>query len=315
MVRRMTPAQYQSFLRQEQAKQKRAIDQYNRQVKQHNDKVVRDINNYNRAVDVENRRRANNLNKAVNQYNQAVNNHNNQVRLNRQKMIQEINYLKSRAVSTQYVVVKNSTSKLYDSLDGFEKNAKQEFLAQLAARESQNSIDVFNTLTDQENTTIHTVKVDMEEQAVSQILENVSEDLHNRWKGAIFALKPENPDAARHFCASIREVFTEILENFAPDNDVKNMEDCHFTLEGKPTRKSKLIYLLSKNGAVDTGGIENFVDNDIKNITDLFGVFNQATHGAAGRHNMNTLLAIKNRVMAGIIFLSTVLVHTAEATS
>ena len=48
-----------------------------------------------------------------------------------------------------------------------------------------------------------------EDIALGDKLFKVSDDLGNRWKGAVFALNPNNPDAARHFCTSAREIIKE----------------------------------------------------------------------------------------------------------
>ena len=61
MVRRMTPAQYNAWVRQENARRKRAVDTHNaeaRRVNAHNERVLKD---HKRRVDAYNRRvRANN---------------------------------------------------------------------------------------------------------------------------------------------------------------------------------------------------------------------------------------------------------------
>ncbi|WP_312794617.1 hypothetical protein [Tianweitania sp.] len=36
----------------------------------------------------------------------------------------------------------------------------------------------------------------------------------------MYALNPVNTDAARHFCTSVREIFTEILDRWADDKAV-----------------------------------------------------------------------------------------------
>ncbi|MER9863003.1 hypothetical protein [Mesorhizobium sp. M0185] len=48
--------------------------------------------------------------------------------------------------------------------------------------------------------------------------------------------------------------------------------------QGKPTRKAKIRYLLGKKGMLHDK-LEVFIETDITNIVQLFGVFNQATHG------------------------------------
>lgn len=70
----------------------------------------------------------------------------------------------------------------------------------------------------------------------------VSEDLMNRWKGAVYALNPQNPDAARHFCTSTREIFTEFIEFKAPDNAV-----VQYNPNASKTDTDSLVYLQETN--------------------------------------------------------------------
>ena len=75
MVRRVTPSQLRSQLRQAQAKRKQAIDKLNRDVRTYNQKVRSEVNRYNQAV---------------NQYNAKVRAHNSRVRANRNRLRQEL---------------------------------------------------------------------------------------------------------------------------------------------------------------------------------------------------------------------------------
>ncbi|MBX3059321.1 MAG: hypothetical protein KF770_22860, partial [Anaerolineae bacterium] len=131
-----------------------------------------------------------------------------------------------------------------------------------------------------------------------------SSELDDRWRGALFSLNPSNPDAARHFCTSAREIFTRILEISAPDMEViTQMSGCDLTDQGKPTRRSKLRYLLRRKGMTDKV-LEDFVEQDLENIVQLFQVFNDGTHGSAGKFDSSKLASIKRRVEDGIMFLS-----------
>ena len=49
-----------------------------------------------------------------------------------------------------------------------------------------------------------------------------------------------------------------------------------------------------------------FVENDVDDILQLFKVFNEATHGTAGKHAFSKLQAIRQRVEGGIMFLAAV---------
>ena len=49
--------------------------------------------------------------------------------------------------------------------------------------------------------------------------------------------------------------------------------------------------------------LEQFVEDDIENIVQLFNVFNKGTHGAAGTFDLPQLGAVRKRVENGIMFL------------
>jgi hypothetical protein len=63
--------------------------------------------------------------------------------------------------------------------------------------------------------------------------------------------------------------------------------------------------MLSKAGLNIPDAVD-FVDENVKNILQLFRTFNDGTHGSAGRFSNEKLLAIKNRVEDGIIYLTTI---------
>jgi hypothetical protein len=145
---------------------------------------------------------------------------------------------------------------------------------------------------------------DLQNTAITNELSLISEDLNSRWMGAVFSLNPRNPDAARHFCTSAREVITRILEIKAPDAEVITaLPECQKTDQGKPTRRAKVRFLLHQKGMYDDT-LEEFVEQDIENIVELFRVFNAGTHGSAGTFNLLTLSSIKRRVEDGVVFLS-----------
>lgn len=57
----------------------------------------------------------------------------------------------------------------------------------------------------------------------------------------LYALNPQNPDAARHFCTSARECIVKILDVAAPDDVVvQRLPNPQWTDDGKLTRRSKL---------------------------------------------------------------------------
>ena len=276
MARRISTSQLRSELRRAQQKQRQAI---------------------------------NKLNQAVNKYNQAVRTHNARVRANRQRLKSELARLSRQQTTTRYVVYTTSVQTLHQTYYRLEQQAEiQQWgpiynrVLDLSERETANSLEVTNrllgTVSDSEE------HVDgLQDAALANQLRVISEDLDDRWQGAVFALNPSNPDAARHFCTSAREILTQILEVKASDAEVMNLlPDCDKTELGKPTRRSKIKYLLHRRG-LTKGPLEEFVEHDMENIVQLFRVFNDGTHGSAGRYNFPQLGAIKKRVEDAIVFL------------
>ena len=97
---------------------------------------------------------------------------------------------------------------------------------------------------------------------------------------------------------------TQILEIKAPDTEViRVLPECDRTDQGKPTRRAKIKFFLHQKGMTDDA-LEDFVEQDIENIVQLFGEFNAGTHGAAGKFDLLTLSSIKRRVEDGVVFLS-----------
>lgn len=174
-------------------------------------------------------------------------------------------------------------------------------VSELPARENANSLEVIAGLQTPHPDGHTPFQIDT---AITNELRLISNDFHERWHGAIFSLNPRNPDAARHFCTSAREILTGILELRIPDAAVLAIHpNCARTQDGKPTRRAKVRFALQQKGIL-SDAMEEFVNKDIDNVVELFTVFNQATHGAAGRFGMQQLVSIKKRVEDGILFLT-----------
>lgn len=279
-------------MRQLQNEQKRAIEKYNREVKQHNQSV----------------------NRAINKYNSEVRLYNSRLRTHQQKVQSEFRKLQSNTRTIKYNLVYTSSVTLnshYQSLESRESDYIKlqngsDFL-DLSERENANSLNVTNILeSTEENDFININPALLNDSKITDTLTIISPELQSRWRGALFALNPNNPDAARHFCTSVREVFVQILEITAPDDAVFSQNpSCELTENGKPIRREKIKYLLYNAGLIDDLALQ-FVNEDVENILKLFREFNDGTHGSAGRFSIDRLLAIKNRVEDGISYLYTI---------
>lgn len=293
MAKRYSASQIRNKIRQAQQKQQQAIRKYNQEVR-----------SYNRGVKA-----------AVNKYNQAVRAHNSRIRANRQRIKNELIRLSSQSSTTKnhYVVYRSSVETLhksYSRLDNFAEShqldSRYNRLLDLSERETANSLVVTNRILGDKKAG-ETPAEELESAEIQESLQKISPDLDDRWKGAVYALNPNNPDAARHFCTSAREILTNILDIKAPDDKVfALLPDCDTTDRGNPTRRSKIRYFLQCQ-EISESTLEDFIENDLENIVQLFRIFNDGTHGSAGTFDLQKLNDIKKRVEDGILFLTEII--------
>jgi hypothetical protein len=111
---------------------------------------------------------------------------------------------------TRYVAFRASVQTLNSAYLSLERRAEAHLgssynhVLDLSEREAANSVDVANTLVGSPPDVV--VSSDgLEDAQLTYELRRISEDLDDRWRRAIFALNPRNPDAARHFCTSARD--------------------------------------------------------------------------------------------------------------
>lgn len=281
MARRISTSQLKSKLRQIESKQRQAINNYNRAVRSYNAEVKKRIDAYNRAV---------------RSYNSAV-------KHNKQIIDREIRKLNSHSSThVTYRVSLNAMQQHYNVInsiygEGVEVTSEQNHILDLIEQEHANGLIMASIIESDEMPEENTQDLELG----SKLL-NISTDLHNRWRGAVFALNPQNPDAARHFCTSARELFTEFIECKAPDNEVFAYNpSCERTDRGNATRREKIKYMMRALDMDDS--VAEFADANIQNILELFHVLSDGTHGTAGRYEYEKLVQVKKRVEQGINFL------------
>ena len=288
MAKRISPSQFRQLVNKVNRENKRAVDNYNREVKKHNSAVKKNIANYNREVrkfNAEQERKRLKLNQAIRSFNSSR--------------------------TTQTIVYRQSVVRLersYQVLEDFNQRnsdigeSGSKFFEDYPTQETKNSIELYNSISgidegeyiDPDN---------LQQTYLGNKLNQLSSDLGKRWKGALFSLNPINPDACRHFCTSVREVFIQILDIKAPDTAVLNLyPDCEL-YKGRPTRRFKVKYLLSQK-TIEAEELENFVEDDIDDILNLFRTLNDGTHGSAGKMTIQQLVKLKKRVEDSIDFIS-----------
>ena len=236
--------------------------------------------------------------------NREIHNYNSKMQHNRQIVLRELKKLQTHSTMTirsSYTISLDAMQKHYVTIGNVYQNEsltpQQEYILNLIEQEQANGLITANIVENNDFPAENTDDIE-----IGAKLQHVSDDLNNRWKGAVFAINPQNPDAARHFCTSAREIFTEFIELKAPDEAVFQYNpNCQKTNQGNATRREKIKYMM-RNSNMDESVI-SFAESDITNILELFHVLSDGTHGPAGRYSYQNLLQVKKRVEQGIYFL------------
>lgn len=295
----MTPSQFSSHLRELEAKRRQAIQKAQHELRQYEQKLNREIQQRNQAYK-----------RAIDQYNRDVRAYNRQVETNRQRIRHALQQLSRVNVTTHCTVLHSSTHALNEAYVRLQQQPRMagaageyDSLLGYAEHENANSLGVTNALLG--GAPEHPPAEDeLSVTAITLELSRIQLDLDSRWHGAVYALNPRNPDAARHFCTSSREIITTILHLKASDADIlAHNPGCEKDQNGRPTRRSRIHHCLKRKGlAIDA--LEDFVEQDIKNVIDLFDVLSAGTHGRAGKYGFTELVPIKQRVEDAILFLA-----------
>ena len=293
MARRMSRSQMQSKLRQAQASRRQAVQKVNNAIRKYNNEV---------------RSRNARVNTAINNYNREVRAHNARVRANQSRLRSALSRLSRQTVTVRYTTVHHSVLDLTRAYNRVDASNADPFLSDLAERETANSAQVLNSLLEDKDDPTG-ASADFTNTTVGDFLVGISPDLNDRWGGALFALHPSNPDAARHFCTSSREIIATILEIEAPNDEVRQrIPNCELTPQGTPSRRAKLQFMLQRQGKADDA-LEDFAETNIADVLNLFPMLNAGAHGPAGKYSMTQLSAIKNRVEGSIEFICEIARH------
>ena len=125
-------------------------------------------------------------------------------------------------------------------------------------------------------------------------IRNINPDWLILLHGAQNSLNSRNPDKIRHTIASLRELITQILHYFSPDDEVKRKyQDEKYYNDGKPTRRTRIEYILM-NKYENTPLVE-IIDKDISSILALFDIYQKGTHEVISFLNDDDLLYILKR--------------------
>lgn len=246
----------------------------------------------------------NQFKQSVNNYNRAVRQYNTDVRNAKNKIQRELNKMGSinYTVKTNYYI---STKVVHDTYtkvsDFYNKGYIDDNLFNAIENEDANNLELSNVVLN--NYEVENYDIELDESNISAKLIKISEDLDCRWRGALFSLNPNNPEAARHFCTSTREILKVLIDDGIKDKDViATNPQCEKTKNGTPTRKEKIKYAMNKKG-INNELIIDFTDSNIENTVSLINELSNGTHGHANKYSLNQLKSFKKRFEDSINFV------------
>ncbi|MGI9065824.1 MAG: hypothetical protein ACR2HX_05390 [Pyrinomonadaceae bacterium] len=119
--------------------------------------------------------------------------------------------------------------------------------------------------------------------------------------GAREALNSSNPDRVRHFSVSLRELFTQVLHQLAPDHEIQEWSSSpeHYS-KGKPTRKARLLYICRHINQVP---LVRFVEKDIDAAVEFINLFQRGTHAVDAPYTPLQLTALEVRMDSTLRFI------------
>lgn len=133
-------------------------------------------------------------------------------------------------------------------------------------------------------------------------LPKVKNGLVNMWTGAVQTLQSDNIEKQRHFIVSLRELFTHVMHELAPDKSIKNWSQNpqHYDKNNKPTRKARLEYIYRDINNKEFG---DFFSKDIEATLTFIDIFQKATHRIENNFSDQQLLAIKAKAETTLNFM------------
>jgi hypothetical protein len=133
------------------------------------------------------------------------------------------------------------------------------------------------------------------------MLVEVGRDLLKPYRGALAVLKRREPDYARHFTISVRELLTHVMHRLAPDSEVRKWtsraEDYH---QGRPTRAARLRFILRHQTGDE---FAQWVQQDVDMAIQLMDYLHGGTHKMGDDIPVGRLRWVQRRAEAVLMIL------------
>ena len=134
------------------------------------------------------------------------------------------------------------------------------------------------------------------------LLERVDTQFVTMYRGAVASLDSDNPDRSRHVLTSFRELWSHLLRELAPKEEVTEWVERNsiqgYLHDGRPTRYAKIRYVLRKLG----DPLGDFVEADTKAMVKLYTLYDRL-HALDTGITDNQLRAIALRTKSHLGYL------------
>ena len=141
-----------------------------------------------------------------------------------------------------------------------------------------------------DNKKLHDIKNDN----IESILMKLNEKYANLWNGAIQSKFSDNPDKIRHYCISIRELFTHIINDLAPDDKIKEWtQDPKLYNNNAPTKKARILYIFRE---LNNDQFLSSIEENINFFLNIIEILNKGTHELFSSFNDEKIVFIEIKI-------------------
>lgn len=120
-------------------------------------------------------------------------------------------------------------------------------------------------------------------------------------KGAREALLSNNPDRVRHVTISARTLFTHVLHELAPDDEIRKWStDKNHYHNNRPTRRARLLYICRK---FSCDPLAKYVEDDVRAVLSFNNLLDAEVHVVQPRLTEHQLKAIVYRMEHLVLYL------------
>ncbi len=213
-----------------------------------------------------------------------------------------IAYSNLTAAREEIIVKKPESARVVSELPALEVLNSVEVLESVSTAESDAEVNQKEPELEQTKESLKIEILGQREELEQLLITAGWQDLVRMWQGANAVLNStNNPDYVRHFAASLRELFTQVIHRLSPDNEIKKWsENKNYFHNGRPTRKARLLYICR---SINHNIFYEFVEEDVDSTLELMTLFNRATHAPIPPFSHTQLLTMQARLRAIINFL------------